>query len=265
MAGKMRVAAKLFLGTTVLASGGGGAYYYTTHGLVLPNFSQSDKPAATADLDAVASAWAEPSKSHVADPSLSSPIARSANPESSQTEKKAAKAPADDRYATTIDAPAKEQAAADAAATKEETASKDESDADAPIVAQIDAPPSDKAPTNAEREPTPAVEVQPVALASHTETTSDENAANEDAPSPTVAAPAPPETAVARGQEPKDDAARKTEQLVGRSRSHAQRCRQRIANRSASRNRSARPLSKPILEPLPTREAGVRQSGAVHE
>ena len=88
MAGKMRTVAKLFLGTTVLASSGSGAYYYTSHGLTLPSWLQNKKSASTSDLDAVASAWGGPSSMHPTDTSLSSPIARSANAEATPSEKK---------------------------------------------------------------------------------------------------------------------------------------------------------------------------------
>jgi uncharacterized repeat protein (TIGR01451 family) len=210
MAGKLRVAAKLFLGTTVLASVGGGAYYYTTHGLQLPSFLQTHKPPARADLDAVASAWAELPKAHVADPSLSSPIARSAKPESSLPGKHADKAPTDDRYATVVEEPAKEKAESDITTSEipstDDSVAKEKSSAEAPLaVAKIDEPVSDKATTDTELEPTPAVDAEPVALASHTETTNDNDTTNEAAPAPTVAVPTPAETAVARGQEPKDE------------------------------------------------------------
>ena len=52
-----------------------GRIYYTTHGLALPSFLQTRNTPASADLDAVASAWAEPLKAQVADLSLSSPVA----------------------------------------------------------------------------------------------------------------------------------------------------------------------------------------------
>ena len=76
---------------------------------------------------------------------------------------------------------------------------------DSPVVAKIDEPVSDRFTTDTGLEPTPAVDAQSVTLASHTKTTSDKEATNEAVPAPTVAVPAPAETAVARGQEPKDE------------------------------------------------------------
>jgi uncharacterized repeat protein (TIGR01451 family) len=64
MAGKLQLAAKLFLGTSVLAGGGSGAYYYKTGAWPL-NVAQvvPGQRATSSELDAVASAWAEPSTS----------------------------------------------------------------------------------------------------------------------------------------------------------------------------------------------------------
>src|SRR6478609_9209618 len=104
MAGKTRLAAKLFVSATVLASSGSGAYYYKTHGLTLPSALSSKTAAAPSDLDAVASAWGGPSSLHPVDASLSSPIARSAQPEPGKNDKKS-DAKSDDRYALPAEAP----------------------------------------------------------------------------------------------------------------------------------------------------------------
>ena len=77
MAGKIQLAAKCLLGTTLLASGSGGVYYGTTHGWSLPGAGQTAKQPA-AELDAVAGAWAEPTAKHAAKAAHSSPVARTA-------------------------------------------------------------------------------------------------------------------------------------------------------------------------------------------
>src|SRR5436853_6695193 len=84
MAGNMQFAAKLLLGTTVLASGGGGVYYASTHGWSLPGLShEATRSATTSDLDAIASGWSaepasgEPASSKPAGDAVSSPVARS--------------------------------------------------------------------------------------------------------------------------------------------------------------------------------------------
>lgn len=205
MAGKMRVAAKLFLGTTVLASGGGGAYYYTTHGLPLPGIAQQQKAPAASDLDAVASAWAEPSSTNSSDPSLSSPIARSAKPEVDLTAKKAEKSPAVDRYAAAIETPVKQEATPIAESPSEKPAASPTADTSDHKVAADDTTENDKSPAAAELEPTPAAEIQPIELASHTESASEDASASD-------AILARPETALARGQEPKDEPATKVSQ-----------------------------------------------------
>jgi uncharacterized repeat protein (TIGR01451 family) len=117
MAGKLRFAAKLFLATTVLAGGGAGAYYGTTRGwptLLRPAPSdqvtlqpetgelQGAAFAAGSNLDAVASAWAEP-PSTPADKPDSSATARTAKigpqPEQADT-------PPIDRYTAASELPA---------------------------------------------------------------------------------------------------------------------------------------------------------------
>lgn len=193
MAGTIRVAAKLILGTTVLAAGGGGGYYYHTHGLTLPAFMQTPAAPSDADLAAVASAWAEPPKSHLDDPSLSSPIARSAQPESAATETKTGKSPAGDRYAATAAEPVQEPVGTEVTA---DTKTKDDVKAVEPVVVESETPVADKSDAAAEPEPTQVVDAEPIA----------EKPAPDEALTPTVATPTA-ETAVARGQEPKDEPA----------------------------------------------------------
>jgi uncharacterized repeat protein (TIGR01451 family) len=87
MAGRIGLAAKLFLGTTVLAGGGTGAWYATSHGLPSLAGGNTELVAAESEtsvdskLDAVASAWAEPIAKAPAATDDSSPIARSATVE----------------------------------------------------------------------------------------------------------------------------------------------------------------------------------------
>src|SRR5881394_1817363 len=78
MSGKLKLAAKCLLGTTLLASGSGGVYYATTHGWSLPNAGQTAKKPAT-ELDALAGAWAVPPAKHTPGAADSSPVARSAD------------------------------------------------------------------------------------------------------------------------------------------------------------------------------------------
>jgi uncharacterized repeat protein (TIGR01451 family) len=85
MAGRLGFAAKFFLGTTVLAGGGTGAWYATSQGWPTliggagETAAASAETPANADLDAVASAWAEPVATESRASDDSSPIARSAN------------------------------------------------------------------------------------------------------------------------------------------------------------------------------------------
>jgi len=169
MAGKMRLAAKCLLGTTLLASGTGGVYYATTQDWSQFTFGRTASKPGASDLDAVASAWAEPAAPR--NDSQSSPTARSASA--------AAKAASDDRYAVLASLPpAPIDSSTDDAASKE------------PQKAQPDAP----TPEKTERS-------EPVSLASRTERDDSEK-------QPTVAsANSSPEAALARGQELKDDAA----------------------------------------------------------
>src|SRR5437870_1867348 len=115
MAGKMQLAAKCLLGTTLLASGTGGVYYATSHGWCAPGH-QGAKEAAASDLDAVASAWSEPPSAHTAENAQSSPIARSANPALPDADKPAVKPAAEDRYSAPVDTPT------EAAVVKHDTA-----------------------------------------------------------------------------------------------------------------------------------------------
>src|SRR4051812_14174039 len=104
MAGKIQLAAKCLLGTTLLASGSGGVYYASTHGWSLPSADQTKKQPA-AELDAVASAWAEPATKRVPAVADSSPVARSANPATAHTDKPLAKPSDTDRYGMPAKAP----------------------------------------------------------------------------------------------------------------------------------------------------------------
>ena len=255
MAGKLRVAAKLILGTTVLASGGGGAYYYTTHGLALPGFMLSEKPPAVAELDAVASAWAETSKSHAVDPRESSPVARSAKPVEPLAEKKVEKTSIDDRYGPIVTPPieaVKETVAAEPVVKQDEAVAKDEPTAVAPVAAPTVAKSEaavDKSKAIAEREPTPAVEEQPVTLAAPTEAAREKSTASDDVPSPTIATPAPSEAQVARGQEPKDDLATKPNDPAGD-----------IENAFAGSGSGLKPLAEPKPLDAPAQPTNIGDS-----
>src|SRR4051794_41235127 len=99
MAGKIQFAAKCLLGTTLLASGSGGVYYASTHGWSLPSAEQTNKQPA-AELDAVASAWAEPAAKRASGVADSSPVARSADAAPAHVDKPLLKPSDVDRYAT---------------------------------------------------------------------------------------------------------------------------------------------------------------------
>jgi uncharacterized repeat protein (TIGR01451 family) len=206
MAGKMRIAAKLLLGATVLASGGGGGYYYTQHGWHLPaSFASEQKPVvATADLDSVASAWAEPTSPRAVADSLSSPVARSATPVTMAPVKPIQ----GDRYATIAETAAneaeKDKPETDPLVVKTESVTSEKADVDEPIVAIQEAPTSDETAASDEPEPTPA-DIEPVALASHAEAAEDVKSTS-DAVAPVAVAAVATEAALARGQEPKEDA-----------------------------------------------------------
>lgn len=225
MAGKLRFAAKWVLGSSLLASMAGGGYYYTTHGLTLPSFLQSKSatPAASGtELDAVASAWSEPATSSTStkDPSLSSPVARSAQPASSAAQDKSPVA--GDRYAIeTLElTPAtKSDPTPEPLVTKAESTSPAAANDVTALVAN-DAPPTtpkesdDKTAANtASPEPTPAVDVEPVKVASGEAPAKDEKSPTgtqsaEMAKSSTSGVPSANATEkqpIARGQEPQDD------------------------------------------------------------
>ena len=121
MAGKMRIAATLFLGTTVLATGG-SAYYGLTHGWQLPSFLRNEAapvaaatvPATATDLDAVASALGRPGPS-MPRPRKTQAPSRSAKPEAAATEVKPITAYEGDRYASLA------RPAAEASSNEEDT------------------------------------------------------------------------------------------------------------------------------------------------
>ncbi len=177
MAGKLQLAAKCLLGTTLLASGGGGVYYASTHSWTVPGLSHGTKPpAASNSLDDVASAWAEPSSKHLPDALQSSPVARSAETPPLHADVAATK-PSDDRYAIPVNAPTPTVITAnDTMAVKKPHHSK-----------------------KGDRKPADTPNAAPVKLASHTK-------ADDSKPEPTLAtAKLVSDTTVARGQEPKDD------------------------------------------------------------
>src|SRR6478609_2256458 len=132
MAGKLQLAAKCLLGTTLLASGSGGVYYATTHGWTSPAKTAKHS---TAELDALAGAWAEPPAKHSSVAVDSSPVARSADATSAHPDKPVVKLVEADRYATPSKAPAP------AVVVKEDKAK------DAKVVAQDE---------QKKKEPTPA-------------------------------------------------------------------------------------------------------------
>jgi uncharacterized repeat protein (TIGR01451 family) len=135
--------------------------------------------AASSDLDAVASAWAEPAAAHSS--TQSSPVARSAKEEKANVP--GVKAPVADRYAAQSDLPAK---ASTPAEVLTDTRTKD-------LAAKDDAK------STKESKTVKTAEKTDVKLASHTDT----KTANKEL-APTLADPAP-EASLARGQEPKDD------------------------------------------------------------
>src|SRR6478735_839121 len=117
MAGKFQLAAKCLLGSSLLAAGGSGVYYTTTHGLPMTAVAHAATPAtatpaaASSDLDAVASAWAEPAPAHTT--TQSSPVARSAEKEKAKDVAPVAKSSTGDRYAVKADPSAKVPTPAD--------------------------------------------------------------------------------------------------------------------------------------------------------
>jgi uncharacterized repeat protein (TIGR01451 family) len=188
MAGKLQLAAKCLLGTTLLASGTGGVYYATTHGWTGPAKTAKHS---TAELDALAGAWAEPAAKHASVAPDSSPVARSADIAPAHNDKPTTKPVEVDRYAATKKAPtpASAPAAVTPAVVKEEKSKKK----DAKEVAKEEK--KKKEPTPAKADDAPAVK-----LASHTEDKKTDKV--EHVPTPAALTPEP---SLARGQEPKDD------------------------------------------------------------
>jgi len=193
MAGKLGLAAKLFLGTTVLAGGGAGTWYATTNGLpslaaLVPAGAAADPgaegaasaeaaPPAAADLDAVASAWGEPAAAHSASTEDSSPVARSAEVAPANGEK------ISENNTTKEPQPTSRYAVTEPAAEMK--------------VAPAEAEPTEALPVESATvakqgaaQPTPEIEPQDVAA---------------ESPDTTAAAKAVAETSVARGQEPNDE------------------------------------------------------------
>lgn len=197
MAGKMQVAAKLFLGASVLAAAGGGAYYYTTHGFALLESLHGKPQAAATELDAVASAWAEPTTKLAADPALSSPIARSAKPEAAASPRKAADT--DDRYA--VPTPADSKLSAVAGSTPSLGVSPAKKDGgDAPVVANVESQPKNDSPIVVEPKTAPTtVAPEPTIATNVDEPKRDTKTA--------VNAEAHADKPVTRGQEPKEEPA----------------------------------------------------------
>lgn len=192
MAGKLGLAAKLFLGTTVLAGGGAGTWYTTSNGLpsmdaLAPSGVTADPlaqatdsaevaPPAAADLDAVASAWGEPAEKHSASTEDSSPIARSAEITPAEAEKTSGEITTEkpqppSRYAVTE-------------------------------------PPAKVEETHAETEPTESLPAEPaadVAKQDVTQPTPEPQEVATELPDTTAVTKTVTETSVARGQEPNDE------------------------------------------------------------
>jgi uncharacterized repeat protein (TIGR01451 family) len=190
MAGKIQLAAKVLLGTTVLASGAGGVYYGTTHGWSLPGQNKAVKQP-SADLDAVASAWTDRASTPAGDIAPSSPVARSADASVARADEPVVKPSTDDRYGASDKAPKSAVVAKDTASNEspdDATKTKD--------VAKNDAANKEN---ETEPQPEKAKEPEAVVLVSHTKAGSGEN---KKEPTPAAAGN---ETPLTRGQEPKDD------------------------------------------------------------
>lgn len=187
MAGKIQFAAKCLLGTTLLASGSGGVYYATTHGWSLPGAAQTKKQPA-AELDAVASAWAEPATKPASVVADSSPVARSADAAPAHIAKPLAKPSDVDRYATPAKPPTP---AVIVKEVKTENKTKDTEQ-----VSKNE--PKEKKPTPSKPVDATVAKLDPIAEAKT-------NAKPDVDRSPTPAVLAP-EAPITRGQEPKDDA-----------------------------------------------------------
>jgi uncharacterized repeat protein (TIGR01451 family) len=188
MAGKLQLAAKCLLGTTLLASGTGGVYYATSHGWTSPAKTAKHS---TPELDALAGAWAEPAAKHASVTPDSSPVARSADTAPAHSDKPVAKPAEVDRYSTTTKVPT--PAAVPATATVTVVKEDKPKTKDTKEVAKEEK--KTKEPTPAKANDSPAVK-----LASHTD--DKKTGKVEHVPTPAVLTPEP---SIARGQEPKDD------------------------------------------------------------
>jgi uncharacterized repeat protein (TIGR01451 family) len=179
MAGKIQLAAKVLLGTTLLTSGAGGVYYATANGWSLAGRQGESAENSRPEIDAVASAWTESAAKSKTDAAKSSTVARSATDNAKKSDaaqkKVVAKPKPDDRYAVV------EKSPTPAEVTKNDDAK----------VAQT------KKPT--ESQSTKKDDSSKVKLAAQTEAKAKDI---ERAPAPAKSTPEPD---VARGQEPKDD------------------------------------------------------------
>lgn len=211
MAGKLQLAAKCLLGTTLLGSGTGGVYYATTHGWTSHPTVSARQPAS--NLDAVASAWADAGAKHPADSDQSSRVARSAQTKLTADPMPVVKPAESDRYAAAsvplpgLEVTARHEDKQDKKANAKKTAKVEntEKTETEKKVAKADPTPA-KAKVEAKQDPKDS----PVKLASHTEKTKiaktdDTKSPAPALPEPTLAVPAVPEPTLARGQEPKDD------------------------------------------------------------
>jgi uncharacterized repeat protein (TIGR01451 family) len=198
MVGKLRLAAKLFLGTTLLAGGGSGAYLYKTGNWPLPTAPAKPESAqaSESDLDAVASAWAEPAAATAKSAPDSSATARSADGASAPATDKVLP-PAGDRYASTPDSTVEQEVATGASVAIEPLATSAEKAE--PVVEAFAKEPEEAAPTPAE--PTPVLAVEESAVVDVDQTTdakSTDTIARGQAP--------PEEPGVTQAQATQDDA-----------------------------------------------------------
>ena len=173
MAGKIQLAAKVLLGTTLLTSGAGGVYYATANGWSLPGLHQEGTQKSQSELDAVASAWTEPAAKKQTATAQSSTVARTATTESKSAKEPVSNPTSDDRYATPAKSPVPAKVVKTDAAKNEK---------------------SDKV-QKSEAQTTKKDNTAKVKLVSETKAKADDTKRE-----PTPA----PEVAVARGQEPKD-------------------------------------------------------------
>lgn len=260
MAGKFGIAAKILLGTTVLAGGGAGTWYAITNGV--PSMAElspvgagveaggdtnvDGETAATngTDLDAVASAWAEPEARHPVAATDSSPVARSAAITTGHggapvTADSADPAPAGGRYALT-EAPTQTEQATSAIAEPKST-----------DAASIEPTPAEASPAVADgvdsREP-PESETEAVAIdAPNVVGRSDMTAADGPELSNGTATPA-----LARGQEPSDETNLKSLKSDSTS----------VPTESSTAESDAQ--ARQAFENSPSAAAGGRYGAAVH-